>query len=59
MELSCHACRMRQLINSLSLENLLRMLFGKAVAWDEDYAFLQGNGTGKPSASSAAEPRSR
>jgi HK97 family phage major capsid protein len=34
--------------SAVGLDKLLMMLFGKAVAWYEDYAFLQGNGVGKP-----------
>ncbi len=30
------------------LERFLMTLFGKAIAWFEEYAFLQGNGVGKP-----------
>lgn len=30
------------------LENYLRRLFARSVAWYEDYAYLQGNGVGKP-----------
>lgn len=30
------------------LEVFLRKLFARAIAWYEDYAFLRGNGTGKP-----------
>lgn len=32
----------------LGLETLLRTLFGRAIGWYEDYAFLRGNGAGKP-----------
>lgn len=32
----------------ISVESLLTMMIGKAVAWFEDYAFLRGNGIGKP-----------
>lgn len=34
--------------SSIGVENFLMKLFSKAVAWYEDYAFLRGNGTGKP-----------
>lgn len=34
--------------SAASLEKLLVRLFGLAVAWYEEYAFLQGNGAGKP-----------
>jgi HK97 family phage major capsid protein len=33
---------------AFGLEKFLMVLFGKAVGWYEEYAFLQGNGTGKP-----------
>jgi HK97 family phage major capsid protein len=33
---------------AFGLEKFLFTLFGKAVAWYEEYAFLQGNGVGKP-----------
>ncbi len=33
---------------AFGLEKFLMTLFGKAVAWYEEYAFLQGNGVGKP-----------
>src|SRR6516225_2340475 len=32
----------------LGLEKFLMTLFAKAIAWYEEYAFLQGNGSGKP-----------
>jgi HK97 family phage major capsid protein len=32
----------------VGLEKFLMTLFGKAIAWFEEYAFLQGNGVGKP-----------
>ncbi len=34
--------------NAVGLEAILTQLFGKAIAWFEDYAFLNGNGVGKP-----------
>jgi HK97 family phage major capsid protein len=34
--------------SAVGLEKLLMMLFGKAIAWYEDYAFLQGSGAGQP-----------
>lgn len=34
--------------NAVGLEALLVQLFGGAIGWYEDYAFLQGNGVGKP-----------
>jgi HK97 family phage major capsid protein len=33
---------------AFGLEKFLLTLFGRAVAWFEEYAFLQGNGVGKP-----------
>jgi HK97 family phage major capsid protein len=32
----------------IGLEKFLMTLFGKAIAWFEEFAFLQGNGVGKP-----------
>jgi HK97 family phage major capsid protein len=32
----------------VGLEKFLMMLFAKAIAWFEEYAFLQGSGAGKP-----------
>src|SRR5260221_6137838 len=32
----------------IGLEKFLMMLFAKAIAWYEEYAFLQGSGAGKP-----------
>lgn len=32
----------------VSLEPLLRMLFGGAISWYEDFAYLQGSGAGEP-----------
>lgn len=34
--------------NAVGLEALLLNLFGKAIGWYEDYAFLRGDGAGKP-----------
>ena len=34
--------------NAIALEALLMELFGAAIGWFEDYAFLRGNGVGKP-----------
>jgi HK97 family phage major capsid protein len=34
--------------NAVGLETFLLTLFGRAIAWYEDYAFLRGNGVGKP-----------
>ncbi|MGL4553969.1 MAG: phage major capsid protein [Gemmataceae bacterium] len=34
--------------SAIPLESLLRNLFGQAIAWHEDYAFLRGDGAGKP-----------
>jgi len=33
---------------AFGLEKFLMVLFGRAVAWFEEYAFLRGNGVGKP-----------
>jgi HK97 family phage major capsid protein len=33
---------------AFGLEKFLMVLVGRAVAWFEEYAFLQGNGVGKP-----------
>jgi HK97 family phage major capsid protein len=33
---------------AFGLEKFLMTLFGRAIAWYEDYGFLQGNGVGKP-----------
>jgi HK97 family phage major capsid protein len=33
---------------AFGLEKFLYALFGRAIAWFEEYAFLQGNGVGKP-----------
>jgi HK97 family phage major capsid protein len=33
---------------AFGLEKFLMQLFGMAISWFEDYAFLQGNGVGKP-----------
>jgi HK97 family phage major capsid protein len=33
---------------AIGLEKFLMTLFGQAAAWYEDYAFIQGNGVGKP-----------
>src|SRR3954454_1074060 len=32
----------------IGLERFLMTLFAKAIAWYEEYAFLQGSGAGKP-----------
>ncbi len=34
--------------SAVGLEALLYNLFGNAIAWYEDYAFLRGDGVGKP-----------
>jgi len=34
--------------NAVGLEAVLTSLFGRAIGWYEDYAFLNGNGVGKP-----------
>jgi HK97 family phage major capsid protein len=38
----------------VGLEKFLMTLFAKAIAWYEEYAFLQGSGTGKPQGMLAA-----
>jgi hypothetical protein len=39
---------------AFGLEKFLMTLFGQAIAWFEEYAFLQGNGVGKPQGMLAA-----
>ena len=34
--------------NAIGLEALLRQLFGRALGWHKDYAYLRGDGVGKP-----------
>jgi HK97 family phage major capsid protein len=34
--------------SAIALEAFLKRLFGNAIGWYEDFAFLQGNGVGKP-----------
>ena len=34
--------------SAFGLEKFLMTLFARAIAWFEDFAFLQGNGVGKP-----------
>jgi HK97 family phage major capsid protein len=34
--------------SAIGLEAFLYALFGRAIAWYEDYGFLRGNGVGKP-----------
>lgn len=34
--------------SAISMDILIRRLFGGAIGWYEDYAFLRGNGVGKP-----------
>ena len=34
--------------SAIGLEQLLLTLFGRAIAWHEDHAFLRGDGVGKP-----------
>lgn len=34
--------------NAIGLDTLLMTLFGKAIGWYEDYAFLRGTGAGQP-----------
>jgi HK97 family phage major capsid protein len=40
----------------IGLEKFLMTLFAKALAWFEEYAFLQGNGVGKPQGMLGAGP---
>lgn len=49
-ELSGYAVSSNVLLQdaAFGLERFLLTLFGQAIAWYEDYAFLQGNGAGKP-----------
>lgn len=49
-ELSGYAVSSNVLIQdaAFGLERFLMKLFSTAIAWYEDYAFLQGNGVGKP-----------
>lgn len=42
--------------SAFGLERFLMTLFGKAIAWFEEYAFLQGNGQGKPQGILTATP---
>jgi HK97 family phage major capsid protein len=39
--------------SAIGLEKFLMTLFAKVIGWTEEYAFLQGNGVGKPLACSA------
>ncbi len=41
---------------AFGLEKFLMQLFGGAIAWFEEYAFLQGNGVGKPQGLLSANP---
>lgn len=41
---------------AFGLERFLMRLFGQAIAWFEEYAFLQGNGVGKPQGILTAGP---
>ena len=49
-ELSGYAVSSNVLLQdaAFGLEKFLMTLFGKAIGWFEEYAFLQGNGVGKP-----------
>jgi HK97 family phage major capsid protein len=49
-ELSGYAVSSNVLLQDagIGLEKFLMTLFGQAVGWFEEYAFLQGNGVGKP-----------
>src|SRR5262249_56197064 len=42
--------------SAFGLERFLMTLFGKAIAWFEEYAFLQGTGQGKPQGILTATP---
>src|SRR5207245_1768692 len=42
--------------SAFGLERFLMTLFGKAIAWFEEYAFLQGSGQGKPQGILTATP---
>jgi HK97 family phage major capsid protein len=58
-ELSGYSTVSRTLLadNAFGLNQILTRMFAKAIAWHEDYAFMHGNGVGKPrgvSQSSAA-----
>jgi HK97 family phage major capsid protein len=49
-ELSGYALASNNILqdNVIALEQYLTRLFGKALGWFRDYAYLQGDGTGKP-----------
>lgn len=49
-ELSGYAVSSNVLLQdaAIGLEKFLMTMFSQATAWYEDYAFIQGNGTGKP-----------
>lgn len=49
-ELSAYSVASNVLLqdNAVGLEDFLMKLFAKVVAWTEEYAFFQGNGSGKP-----------
>jgi HK97 family phage major capsid protein len=49
-ELSGYSKVSNTLLNdsAIGLETFLMQLFSRAIAWYEDYAFLRGNGVGKP-----------
>ncbi len=49
-ELSALTLSSNQLLadNAIGLDSFLSQIFAKAVGWFSDYAFLQGNGSGKP-----------
>lgn len=49
-ELSFYAVSSNEMLadSMIALETLLTLLFKNAIAWYRDYAYLQGNGVGKP-----------
>ena len=49
-ELSAYSVSSNVLLqdSAIGLEKFLYQLFAKVIGWTEEYAFLQGNGTGKP-----------
>lgn len=57
-ELSGYAVSSNVLLQDagFGLERFLMTLFARAIAWYEDYAFLQGNGVGKPQGILTSKP---
>ena len=49
-ELSAYSVSSNVLLqdSAIGMEKFLYQLFAKVIGWTEEYAFLQGNGTGKP-----------